>query len=76
MGAGTLVAGVFGMNLLSGYEETPNVFYIATAGLLGVSLVVTGLGLRKLAILRRVGLGVARGSSRGGNGHGGLGLKN
>ena len=55
------------MNLLSGYEETPGMFYYATGSLLLLSAIVTSLGLRKLGILRRVGLGVTR---RGGRGRG------
>lgn len=45
-------------------------FYYATGGLLAFAGIVTALGLRKLAILRRVGLGVQRGKGRDGHGLG------
>jgi hypothetical protein len=53
------------MNLVSGFEETPQIFYVVTLSLVGLSAVLVGVGLRKLNSLRRVGLGGAMGKKRG-----------
>ncbi|CEH17736.1 cora-domain-containing protein [Ceraceosorus bombacis] len=53
---GTLWAGLFGMNLMSGYEEHPFAFY-ATSSVAFISAVVVGsFGNRVLNKTRRVGL--------------------
>jgi len=57
IGMGTLVAGMFGMNLKSSLEESDYAFGIMSIA----SLIIAGLfswnGLRRLAKIRKVGLG-------------------
>lgn len=53
------------LQLLSGYEQDPHLFYDVTAGLVALALIVTAYGFRRLMILRRVGLGRARRSKTG-----------
>ncbi|KAK0545038.1 hypothetical protein OC845_005302 [Tilletia horrida] len=54
--SGTLLSGIFGMNLVSHFESHPFAFY-AVSGMVGcVTLTVMALGWRLLAKLRRVGL--------------------
>lgn len=56
--AGTLWAGLFGMNLKSGLEEGDYAF-LTISGIAMVAVAITGgLGLRRLERLRRVGLGM------------------
>lgn len=65
MGVGTFGAGLLGMNLTSGYEETPGAFYLVTGALFALSAGLVVLGLRKLKTLRKVGLGPAAHSRSG-----------
>lgn len=47
------------MNLVSGWEDAQGVFLAVTGALFGLSALLVGLGLRKLQILRKVGLGAS-----------------
>ncbi|KAE8257222.1 hypothetical protein A4X13_0g2500 [Tilletia indica] len=71
--SGTLVSGLFGMNLLSHLEEHPHAFF-GISSLVGlITACVMALGWRMLARLRRVGLQQQQGgvlSGWGGNGNG------
>ncbi|GAA5950712.1 hypothetical protein JCM21900_000488 [Sporobolomyces salmonicolor] len=49
LGAGTTIAGFFGMNLVTGYEENPYAFYFASGG----SIVILGIGWIRLIRARR-----------------------
>ncbi|SGY14773.1 BQ5605_C013g07099 [Microbotryum silenes-dioicae] len=67
--SGTLVAGLFGMNLQSRLEEHAYAFPIVTVGAMILAVGVTYLGLKTLRRMRRVGLGwrgAGTGSSLGG----------
>ncbi|TRM60357.1 hypothetical protein BD626DRAFT_505084 [Schizophyllum amplum] len=56
IGIGTLIAGIFGMNLKSGWEDHSHAFY-AMAGVSGVfALLVSWRGFRILRKIRKVGL--------------------
>lgn len=52
----TFIAGLFGMNLVSGLEEHPYAFYIATAATCVLALIVSLNGVHQLSKMRRVGL--------------------
>ncbi|KZV85432.1 Mg2+ transporter protein [Exidia glandulosa HHB12029] len=56
IGSGTLIAGLFGMNLLSHMEQEPYAFYGVSAISLVIALGTTIHGLRTLSRIRRVGL--------------------
>lgn len=57
IGVGALLAGLFGMNLLSHFEGNTYAFYIISGTCLGIAgIVITG-GLRRLARIRKIGLG-------------------
>jgi len=56
IGTGALVAGLFGMNLVSHLEAHPHAFYITTAFATSLAFLVGWTGLRKLAKIRKVGL--------------------
>ncbi|KAF9450228.1 cora-domain-containing protein [Macrolepiota fuliginosa MF-IS2] len=56
LGTGALVAGLFGMNLMSHLEEHPYAFYMMTGMSGSVALLVAWAALHKLAKIRRVGL--------------------
>ncbi|RDX46181.1 Mg2+ transporter protein cora-like protein [Lentinus brumalis] len=56
IGVGTLVAGVFGMNLRSHLEEHEFAFYAMTATAFAVSLGAAWIGVRRLSRIRKVGL--------------------
>ncbi|WFD45299.1 Inner membrane magnesium transporter MRS2 [Malassezia psittaci] len=59
----TFIAGLFGMNLVSGFEEHPYAFYVATAVAAAVAFVVSLNGTYHLAKVRRVSLSVNNNSS-------------
>ncbi|WFD01296.1 Inner membrane magnesium transporter MRS2 [Malassezia yamatoensis] len=59
----TFIAGLFGMNLISGFEDHPYAFYVATAVAAVVALVVSVNGTYHLAKVRRVSLSVNNHSS-------------
>ncbi|SPO27993.1 related to LPE10 - strong similarity to Mrs2p [Ustilago trichophora] len=62
--AGTLWAGLFGMNLKSHMEEAEWAF-LGVSGVAMVAVaVVCGVGLRRLERLRRVGLGMGQGQGK------------
>ncbi|WFD03646.1 Inner membrane magnesium transporter MRS2 [Malassezia obtusa] len=54
----TFVAGLFGMNLVSGLEEHPYAFYVTTAATCILAMIVSINGVHQLAKMRRVGLSV------------------
>ncbi|EPQ28514.1 uncharacterized protein PFL1_03817 [Pseudozyma flocculosa PF-1] len=54
--AGTLWAGLFGMNLTSHFEEDQYAFFVSSAFAILTAAVVSAYGLRQLQRLRRVGL--------------------
>ncbi|KAH9887297.1 cora-domain-containing protein [Cubamyces lactineus] len=56
IGIGTLVAGVFGMNLKSHFEEHEFAFYVMGAVTLATSLGAAYIGVRRLSRIRKVGL--------------------
>ncbi|KAI0777341.1 Mg2+ transporter protein cora-like protein [Trametes elegans] len=56
IGMGTLVAGVFGMNLKSHFEEHAFAFYVMAAASAAASLGVAWIGVHRLARIRKVGL--------------------
>ncbi|KIM42211.1 hypothetical protein M413DRAFT_18598 [Hebeloma cylindrosporum] len=56
VGSGALVAGLFGMNLLSHFEHHPYGFYAMTGLSVSLALIVAWSGFRKLAKIRKVGL--------------------
>ncbi|KAI0336619.1 cora-domain-containing protein [Cubamyces sp. BRFM 1775] len=56
IGIGTLVAGVFGMNLKSHFEEHEFAFYVMGAVTLATSLGAAWIGVRRLSRIRKVGL--------------------
>ncbi|KAF9486271.1 magnesium transporter [Pholiota conissans] len=56
VGSGALVAGLFGMNLLSHVEQHPYGFYAATGTAAFLAFIVAWAGLRKLTKIRKVGL--------------------
>ncbi|KAI0690998.1 hypothetical protein C8T65DRAFT_670967 [Cerioporus squamosus] len=56
IGVGTLVAGVFGMNLRSHLEEHEFAFYAMTATAFAVSLGAAWIGVHRLSRIRKVGL--------------------
>ncbi|KAF8804613.1 cora-domain-containing protein [Phlegmacium glaucopus] len=56
VGSGALVAGLFGMNLLSNLEVHPYAFYAMTGLSTTLAVTVAWAGLRRLAKLRKVGL--------------------
>jgi len=56
VGSGALVAGLFGMNLLSHFEVHPYGFYSMTGFAIALAVTVAWAGLRKLAKMRKVGL--------------------
>ncbi|TIA93135.1 hypothetical protein E3P99_00275 [Wallemia hederae] len=58
IGAGTLFAGLFGMNLQSHLEENPYAFYSVSAFTALLSTAVTYACLRRLARIRRIKLGM------------------
>lgn len=58
IGAGTLFAGLFGMNLQSHLEENPYAFYSVSAFTAILSAAVTYACLRRLARIRRIKLGM------------------
>ncbi|GAA5948138.1 hypothetical protein JCM3765_007125 [Sporobolomyces pararoseus] len=53
MGAGTTIAGFFGMNLVSGLEESPTAFFWATTSGLGLMAVIMSIGWYRLVRARR-----------------------
>lgn len=55
---GTMWVGLFGMNLKSHFEEDPHAFFVSSTVAFVAALVIIGIGLRRLARLRRVGLGI------------------
>ena len=63
--AGTLWAGLFGMNLKSHLEEVDWAFTVVSGTAFGAVVVVAGVGLRRLERLRRVGLGMERKARKG-----------
>ncbi|RXW22790.1 hypothetical protein EST38_g3063 [Candolleomyces aberdarensis] len=56
IGAGALIAGLFGMNLTSHIEEDPYAFYVLSGASAGIALLVAMAGLRRLSKIRKVGL--------------------
>ncbi|PPQ88528.1 hypothetical protein CVT25_009908 [Psilocybe cyanescens] len=56
VGSGALVAGLFGMNLLSHIETHPYGFYVMTGLSATLAFLVAFTGFRKLAKIRKVGL--------------------
>ncbi|KAF9527438.1 hypothetical protein CPB83DRAFT_856169 [Crepidotus variabilis] len=56
IGTGTLVAGVFGMNLLSHFEQHPYAFFVMSGLSTCLAFGVGWAGLRTLAKIRKVGL--------------------
>lgn len=56
VGVGALVAGLFGMNLVSGLEDTPHTFFIVTGGAGIVALLVYWYSSRVLRKVRHVAL--------------------
>lgn len=71
--AGTLWAGLFGMNLRTGMEETDFAF-TAMSGIAFLAVALTsGIGLRRLQRLRRGGLGQGQRDSKRYNSNKGLG---
>ncbi|CBQ68736.1 related to LPE10-strong similarity to Mrs2p [Sporisorium reilianum SRZ2] len=58
--AGTLWAGLFGMNLRSGMEEMDWAFGVVSGVAMGAVCLTAGVGLRRLERLRRVGLGMGK----------------
>ncbi|KAI0360344.1 cora-domain-containing protein [Trametes cingulata] len=56
IGIGTLVAGVFGMNLKSHFEEHEYAFYVMTATSIAFCLGAAWIGVHRLARIRKVGL--------------------
>jgi len=57
IGVGALLAGLFGMNLLSNFEQHHYAFYLVSGTCLGFAGFVIIGGLRKLSRIRKVGLG-------------------
>ncbi|KAJ6572167.1 hypothetical protein B0H19DRAFT_1132769 [Mycena capillaripes] len=57
IGSGALVAGLFGMNLMSHFESHPWAFYGMTGFATALAAMVAITGLRRLAKIRKVGLG-------------------
>ncbi|KAN0063482.1 magnesium ion transporter [Thecaphora frezii] len=68
--AGTLWAGLFGMNLTSHFEEDQYAFFVSSGFAILTAVVVSAYGIRQLKRLRRVGLqlrepfGMTRGHPR------------
>ncbi|PPR00289.1 hypothetical protein CVT24_005030 [Panaeolus cyanescens] len=56
VGSGALIAGLFGMNLMSHLESHPYGFYAMSGLATGLAILVAFAGLRKLAKIRKVGL--------------------
>ncbi|KAH9477462.1 Mitochondrial inner membrane magnesium transporter LPE10 [Psilocybe cubensis] len=56
VGSGALVAGLFGMNLLSHFENHPYGFYVMTGLSATLAFLVAFTGFRKLSKIRKVGL--------------------
>jgi len=56
LGTGALIAGLFGMNLHTNLEESQWAFAGMTALAFSVSVIVSAMGLRRLAKIRKVGL--------------------
>ncbi|KAH9849033.1 cora-domain-containing protein [Lenzites betulinus] len=56
LGIGTLIAGVFGMNLKSHFEEYDYAFYVMGAASIAASMGVAYIGTKRLAKIRKVGL--------------------
>ncbi|KAF4616932.1 hypothetical protein D9613_008700 [Agrocybe pediades] len=56
IGSGALVAGLFGMNLMSHLEQHPYGFYIMAAFSSGLAFLVAWTGFRRLSKIRKVGL--------------------
>jgi Mg2+ and Co2+ transporter CorA len=70
LAAGTLIAGLYGMNLASGIEESDIAFGAVTAVCFGLSAIVAMYGMRRLRRLQRVkmwneGYGSQLSSARG-----------
>jgi len=57
LACGGLVAALFGMNLSTQLENHPMAFLMVTSGAVAASAGVGILGLRKLKMIRRIGLG-------------------
>jgi len=57
IGVGALLAGLFGMNLLSYLEEDKYAFFIISGVCVAAASAVTVTGLRRLSRIRKVGLG-------------------
>lgn len=60
IGTGALIAGLFGMNLTSHLENSPWAFIGMSALATSVAVMVSLLGLRRLAKIRKVGLSAPR----------------
>ncbi|KAF9057174.1 hypothetical protein BJ165DRAFT_1418907 [Panaeolus papilionaceus] len=56
VGSGALIAGLFGMNLMSHLEAHPYGFYAMSGLATGLAALVAFAGLRKLAKIRKIGL--------------------
>ncbi|KAF8605648.1 Mg2+ transporter protein cora-like protein [Ceratobasidium sp. AG-I] len=56
IGAGALVAGLFGMNLQSHWEDDSLAFFLVSGVAVGVAGIVALTGMRRLSQIRRVGL--------------------
>ncbi|OJT08295.1 Mitochondrial inner membrane magnesium transporter mrs2 [Trametes pubescens] len=56
IGIGTLVAGVFGMNLKSHFEDHDYAFYVMSAAAIAACTGAAWIGVRRLARIRKVGL--------------------
>ncbi|EIW51629.1 Mg2+ transporter protein cora-like protein [Trametes versicolor FP-101664 SS1] len=56
IGIGTLVAGVFGMNLKSHFEDHDYAFYVMSVAAIAACTGAAWIGVRRLARIRKVGL--------------------
>ncbi|KAH8116051.1 cora-domain-containing protein [Phellopilus nigrolimitatus] len=67
IGTGALVAGLFGMNLQSHLEESQWAFIGVSAVAASIAVLVSWLGLRRLAKIRKIGLSTNTNGQRGPN---------
>lgn len=56
LGIGAFIAGIFGMNLLNGFEQQTTMFYLVSGSSLGFIGIIVIYSLRKLAKFRKVRL--------------------
>jgi magnesium transporter len=64
LGTGTLIAGLFGMNLTSHLEDSAHAFYVMSGVSCVIALAAAWAGFRILARMRKIGLSSNRSARR------------